>query len=272
MKKEIQELRKIDSCSLKTQSLSGAGTGPNDCMSEEDYNRLCEQGLLQDIVYVCGWGWTVPEITVIGSGCGCGCGCGSKCGCGCGEDYGCGCGESSGSGCGESSGSGCGESFGSGCGESSGNGCGEGSGSGCGEGSGSGLRLPLYSATDILHNARLFDGKPYGAKYNDTNLDCSGLITVACGLKPRWTTSVDLDKRGPFVKVNMPSNNSDQDTFIRQLVIGDILVWKSQHVAIYAGGESIYHSSCTKGVGETHDLKSHWLTVKGRPEVYRFKK
>ena len=254
MEKETNKknLRKIDSCNLSTLSLSGAGTGPNDCMSEEDYNRLCEQGLLQDIVYVCGWGWTVPEITVIGSGCGCGCGCG------CGEDYGCGCGESSGSGCGESSGSGCGES----------------SGYGCGEGSGSGLRLPLSCAADILHNARLYDGTPYDPNGGATEkgMDCSGLITVACGLKPRWTTSVDLDKRGPFVKVNMPSNNGDQDTFIRQLVIGDILVWKSQHVAIYAGGESIYHSSSSKGVGETHDLKRHWLTVKGWPNVYRFKK
>ena len=246
-KSKKEELRKIDSCNLKTQSLSGAGTGPNDCMSEEDYNRLCEQGLLQDIVYVCGWGWTVPEITVIGSGCGCGCGCGSKCGCGCGEDYGCGCGESSGSGCGESS------------------------GNGCGEGSGSGLRLPLYSATDILHNARLFDGKPYGFKYDDTNLDCSGLITVACGLKPRWTTSDDLDKRGPFVRVHIPFNKYNCDAFIRQLVIGDILVWTSSHVVIYAGGESIYHSS-NKGIGETHDLKGYWLTVKGCPKVYRFNK
>ena len=267
MEKETnkKKLRKIDSCSLKTQSLSGAGTGPNDCMSEEDYNRLCEQGLLQDIVYVCGWGWTVPEITVIGSGCSCGCGCGSKCGCGCGEDYGCGCGESSGSGCGESSGSGCGESSGSGCGESSGNGCGE------GEGSGSGLRLPLYCAEDILHNARLFDGKPYDFKYNDTNLDCSGLITVACGLKPRWTTSDDLDKRGPFVKVNIPLDRQNKDAFIRRLVIGDIIVWRGQHVVIYAGGESIYHSS-NKGIRETHDLKRHWLGMTKDPEVYRLNK
>lgn len=269
MEKETNKknLRKIDSCNLNTLSLSGAGTGPNDCMSEEDYNRLCEQGLLQDIVYVCGWGWTVPEITVIGSGCGCGCGCGSKCGCGCGEDYGCGCGESSGSGCGESSGSGCGESSGSGCGESSGNGCGE------GEGSGSGLRLPLYCAEDILHNARLFDGKPYGFKYDDTNLDCSGLITVACGLSGRWTTSSEkeLNEYGPFVRVNMPSYNGNHDTFIRKLVIGDILVWARSHVVIYAGGESIYHSS-NKGIGETHDLKRYWLKEKGWPKVYRFNK
>lgn len=261
---EQKNLRKIDSCNLNTLSLSGAGTGPNDCMSEEDYNRLCEQGLLQDIVYVCGWGWTVPEITVIGSGCGCGCGCGSKCGCGCGEDYGCGCGESSGSGCGESSGSG--------CGESSGSGCGEGSGSGCGEGSGSGLRLPLSCAADILHNARLYDGTPYKPAGKDkSGMDCSGLITVACGLSERWTTSGDLDKCGPFVRVYIPFSRKKREYFIGQLVVGDILVWRSEHVAIYAGGESIYHSS-SKGVGETHDLMRHWLNRETGPEVYRFKK
>ena len=136
------------------------------------------------------------------------------------------------------------------------------------------MRLPLYSATDILHNARLFDGKPYGFKYDDTNLDCSGLITVACGLRERWSTSSkakDLNECGPFVRVYIPLDRQNKDAFIRQLVIGDIIVWRDQHVVIYAGGESIYHSS-NKGIGETHDLKRYWLGMPKNPEVYRFNK
>lgn len=49
---------------------SGAGTGPNDCMTEEVYQRLNAQGALDTTVYVCGIGWMTPDVTIYGSGSG----------------------------------------------------------------------------------------------------------------------------------------------------------------------------------------------------------
>ncbi len=84
---------------------TGGGTGPNDCMSQEMFLKLSESGALKSEVYVCGWGWTLPGVTIYGS-CGCGsCGSCGSCGGSCGS---CGsCGGSCGS-CGSSGGGGLG--------------------------------------------------------------------------------------------------------------------------------------------------------------------
>lgn len=80
---------------LKNQT-SEVGSSPENCMSYDEYQRLCDSGELTHGVYVCGMGYALPPVVIYGSasgnGCGCGCGHGCGCGCGCGEDEGCGCG------------------------------------------------------------------------------------------------------------------------------------------------------------------------------------
>jgi hypothetical protein len=65
---------------------TGAGSGPNDCMTPEFYDVLCKNGALKSAVYVCGIGWTLPEVSVTGSssdsGSDSGSGSGSSTGCG----------------------------------------------------------------------------------------------------------------------------------------------------------------------------------------------
>ena len=53
-KAEKLKLRGINQTILISSYNSGAGTGPNDCMTEEVYQRLNAQGALDTTVYVCG--------------------------------------------------------------------------------------------------------------------------------------------------------------------------------------------------------------------------
>lgn len=66
-KAEEPKLRKIKSTTASRSYVTGAGTGPNDCMSEEFFTALCESGALKSAVYVCGWGWTSPDVVVSGT-------------------------------------------------------------------------------------------------------------------------------------------------------------------------------------------------------------
>ena len=76
-KAEKLKLRGINQTILISSYNSGAGTGPNDCMTEEVYQRLNAQGALDTTVYVCGIGWMTPDVTIYGSGSGFGSGSGS---------------------------------------------------------------------------------------------------------------------------------------------------------------------------------------------------
>ena len=81
-KAEKLKLRGINQTILISSYNSGAGTGPNDCMTEEVYQRLNAQGALDTTVYVCGIGWMTPDVTIYGSGSGFGSGSGSGSGSG----------------------------------------------------------------------------------------------------------------------------------------------------------------------------------------------
>lgn len=87
-KAEKLKLRGINQTILISSYNSGAGTGPNDCMTEEVYQRLNAQGALDTTVYVCGIGWMTPDVTIYGSGSGFGSGSGSGSGSGFGEYWG----------------------------------------------------------------------------------------------------------------------------------------------------------------------------------------
>lgn len=63
-KAEKLKLRGINQTILISSYNSGAGTGPNDCMTEEVYQRLNAQGALDTTVYVCGIGWMTPDVTI----------------------------------------------------------------------------------------------------------------------------------------------------------------------------------------------------------------
>lgn len=73
-KTEKLKLRGINQAILISNSNSGAGTGPDDCMAEDVFWKLNEQGSITGPVYVCGLGWTQPETTIYGSGSGFGSG------------------------------------------------------------------------------------------------------------------------------------------------------------------------------------------------------
>lgn len=45
---------------------SGLGTSRDDCMTQEVFSYLCENGILKDSLYVCGLGYTVPETVIHG--------------------------------------------------------------------------------------------------------------------------------------------------------------------------------------------------------------
>lgn len=66
-KKKEPQLREIKApgsyrSNAATRALSGGlGTGPNDCMSLENYLVLCRNSALKSEVYVCGEGWLSPE-------------------------------------------------------------------------------------------------------------------------------------------------------------------------------------------------------------------
>lgn len=125
-KTEKLKLRGINQAMLISSSRSGAGTGPDDCMSQEVYEQLNDKGALNSTVYVCGIGWMTPDTIVYGSGSGFGSDSGSGSGF---DEYG------SGSGM-YGSGSGSGQ-WGSGSGWSGGGGTGGGGTSGGGTSDGS---------------------------------------------------------------------------------------------------------------------------------------
>ena len=124
------------------------------------------------------------------------------------------------------------------------------------------------SGCSILENARRYAGTPYSFGGNSANgMDCSALITRACELNHRWTTSQPL----PPDRFNIISVSTGRPgSFINDLQEGDILVWPGQHAAIYVGGSNIYHAHST-GVNQTGDLVSYWIRQKGYPVVYRSK-
>lgn len=116
---------------------------------------------------------------------------------------------------------------------------------------------------DYFARARSFEGTPYlWGGVNNKGIDCSGLICAACNLETRWTTNSG-DIPG-FQKIEV-----NKDDFWTTVQSGDILVWKGKHVAIYVGGTSIYHSSRSRGVGQTNDLERYWMAEFGTPTVYR---
>lgn len=123
-------------------------------------------------------------------------------------------------------------------------------------------------AQQIIQNALSYYGTDY--KWGGTStsgIDCSGLITKACGLEERWTTS-----QGSIPGFNeVACENPD---FLKNLQAGDILVWKSTngqtgHAAIYVGNGLILHASSSQGVSITSDLQKYWIATKGCPTVYR---
>lgn len=77
-KTEKLKLRGINQAILVSSYNSGAGTGPNDCMSQEVYQQLNDKGALDTSVYVCGIGWMTPDVIIYGSGSGFGSGSGSE--------------------------------------------------------------------------------------------------------------------------------------------------------------------------------------------------
>lgn len=223
----------------------GDGSDPDNCMSKQRFSELCAKGELKSGVFVCGWGYTIPEITVIGSGNGssgsggCGCGCGSCGSCGCGS---CGCGSCGSCGCGS-------------CGS-----CGSG---GCGCGCGCGGTL----GEQALARAREYEGTPYvPGGTSKAGMDCSGLIIVAYQLpnnsSQRWTTQYSL------IPYGFDSIPATEHTLKSVAQCGDVFVWKNEHAAIYVGGDSIYHAH-SSGVSQTGDLMRYWVIQKGCPAVYR---
>lgn len=88
----------------------GYGTGPDDCMLPEIFEKLSDLGVINSEVYVCGRGWTAPQTVIVASGSGSGFSGFSGCGddyahgpnpdLGSGENYGCG--SNTSNGCGES--------------------------------------------------------------------------------------------------------------------------------------------------------------------------
>lgn len=242
-KPSVEALAGVSACSVGCGCCTGAGTGPDDCMSEDMFYDLCSRGVLKSAVYVCGHGWMIPEVVVTGCACGCACGCDWGTGCGWGSDW--------------ASGSGSGSYFGSDGNMGSGSGCGCGSASGCGCGGTLGEQA--------LERAREYEGTPYleGGE-SKSGMDCSGLITVAYQLPIRWTTSLSLENYG------FDSIDVREETLLQVLQKGDVLVWPGSHAAIYVGGESIYHAHST-GVGETSDLIRYWVKYKNCPTVYRKK-
>ena len=131
-------------------------------------------------------------------------------------------------------------------------------------------QAPSPSGLDILNRARSFSGTRYLSGGMDKNgMDCSGLITAACNLSTRWTTSSG-DIPG-YTKTTYNSTTS-YSSFEASLNIGDILVWPGRHAAIYEGNGSLFHARGTNSSGcvqSTQNLESYWVRVNGYPKVYR---
>lgn len=233
-KPSVEALAGVSACSVACGCCTGAGTGPDDCMSEDMFYDLCSRGVLKSAVYVCGHGWMIPEVVVTGCACGCDWGCGSYSG---------------------SSGN---TDFGSGCVSGS---------SGSGSSSVSGCAAPGLTGEKILQNALKYKDVPYvlGGQ-SEKGMDCSGLITVACELSPdRFTT------RNPGMLINhgfkemtdfKVKDGVSAESFMGNLHVGDILLWEGHHVAIYAGNFKLFHAH-GKIVGYTSDFATYWFHAYG---------
>ena len=135
------------------------------------------------------------------------------------------------------------------------------------------------SREQILQNALQFINTPY--KYGGTNasgIDCSGLVSAALNIQ-RWTTS-----SGDIPTTKKITIYGTKSTFVNELLIGDILVWRWKyydknlrryvdkgHCCIYAGNGRIFHVHGAAGTptGYTSDLLTYWVNKHGIPNVYR---
>ena len=75
-KTEKLKLRGINEVIEANRYSTGTGSGPSDCMSQDYFLALSDRGSLIGPVYVCGWGWTQPGVSIYGSGSGFGSGSG----------------------------------------------------------------------------------------------------------------------------------------------------------------------------------------------------
>ncbi|MCM1311788.1 MAG: C40 family peptidase [Bacteroides sp.] len=121
------------------------------------------------------------------------------------------------------------------------------------------------NGVEALANAKLFDGTPYifsSEVINRNGIDCSGLVSAAYNIDPRWSTSAVLSG---FTRISV--NQTSYEAFVNSLQIGDVLVWDG-HAALHEGGGKLFHAH-GKAVSSTSDLKSYWIKAKGYPAVYR---
>ncbi len=120
------------------------------------------------------------------------------------------------------------------------------------------------NGAEALANAKQFNGTKYATpgKMNTNGIDCSGLVSAAYNMEPRWNTS-SIPSGVSRVSVNQTS----YEAFVNSLQIGDILVWNG-HAALHEGGGKLFHAHGS-AVSSTSDLKSYWIKAKGYPVVYR---
>lgn len=139
---------------------------------------------------------------------------------------------------------------------------------------------PVSLGYEILQNALEFEGTPYrSGGCNRSGLDCSGLVSAALRLESRWATGM-----GDIPSTTKVVINGSKATFINELQVGDILVWRWKvwnekekkyvhrgHCCIYAGGKRIFHAHGAEGTptGYTSDLETYWVMAHGIPTVYR---
>ena len=127
----------------------------------------------------------------------------------------------------------------------------------------------VQSGQDILNRALTFLGVPYKLGGVDmTGIDCSGLVSAALNID-RWTTG-----SGDIPTMTGVILNSSDKSFVNELQVGDILVWRKNgngHCCIYAGNGRIFHAHGKPGspTGYTSDLLSYWYVAYGLPKIYR---
>ena len=127
---------------------------------------------------------------------------------------------------------------------------------------------------DVLDRALTFLGVPYrygGVSMN--GIDCSGLVSAALNIS-RWTTGC-----GDIPTTTRVNLNANDASFVNELQVGDILVWRWKdkngeehgHCCIYAGEGKIFHAHGSQGspTGYTHDLITYWFNTHKVPKVYR---